>query len=43
MLTRCYAYGSLAYVGGGMGSSGLHNILEPAAEGIAVIDWEKLP
>jgi len=37
LLTRCYAYGSLAYVGGGMGTSGLHNILEPAAEGIPVI------
>ena len=37
MLSRCYAYGAIAYVGGGMGTSGLHNILEPAAEGIPVI------
>ncbi|MDB2394188.1 3-deoxy-D-manno-octulosonic acid transferase [Flavobacteriaceae bacterium] len=37
MLNRCYAYGRIAYVGGGMGRSGLHNILEPAAEGIAVV------
>jgi len=37
MLSRCYAYGHIAYVGGAMGTSGLHNILEPAAEGIPVI------
>lgn len=46
MLNRCYAYGSIAYVGGGMGSSGLHNILEPAAEGIAVVigkNYQKFP
>jgi 3-deoxy-D-manno-octulosonic-acid transferase len=46
MLSRCYAYGRIAYVGGGMGSSGLHNILEPAAEGIAVVigkNYQKFP
>jgi 3-deoxy-D-manno-octulosonic-acid transferase len=46
MLNRCYAYGSIAYVGGGMGRSGLHNILEPAAEGIAVVigkNYQKFP
>lgn len=46
MLSRCYAYGSIAYVGGGMGTSGLHNILEPASEGIPVIigkNYEKYP
>lgn len=46
MLSRCYAYGDIAYVGGGMGRSGLHNILEPAAEGIAVVigkNYQKFP
>ena len=46
MLNRCYAYGRIAYVGGGMGRSGLHNILEPAAEGIAVVigkNYQKFP
>ena len=37
LLTKIYAYASLAYVGGGMGNTGLHNILEPAAFGIPVI------
>ena len=37
MLGRCYPYASLAYVGGGMGTSGLHNILEPAAEGVPIV------
>ena len=46
MLSRSYAHGSIAYVGGGMGTSGLHNILEPASEGISVIigkNYEKYP
>ena len=46
MLSRCYAYGAIAYVGGGMGTSGLHNILEPAAEGIPVVigkNYQKFP
>ena len=46
MLSRCYAYGDIAYVGGGMGTSGLHNILEPAADGIAVVigkHYQKFP
>lgn len=46
MLSRCYAYGTIAYVGGGMGTSGLHNILEPAAEGIPVVigkNYQKFP
>ncbi len=37
MLSQCYTSGHIAYVGGAMGTSGLHNILEPAAEGIPVI------
>ena len=31
LLSSCYQYGHIAYVGGAMGGSGLHNILEPAA------------
>lgn len=37
LLTKVYAYADLAYIGGGMGDKGLHNILEPAAFGLPVI------
>ncbi len=37
LLTRIYSYADIAYVGGGMGSTGLHNTLEPAVFGIPVI------
>lgn len=37
ILTKIYSYGDIAYVGGGFGSSGLHNILEPATFGIPVV------
>jgi 3-deoxy-D-manno-octulosonic-acid transferase len=37
LLSSCYQYGEIAYVGGGMGTKGLHNILEPAAAGIPVV------
>jgi 3-deoxy-D-manno-octulosonic-acid transferase len=37
LLTRIYSYADLAYVGGGFGTSGLHNILEPAAFGVPII------
>ena len=37
LLSRLYAYGKAAYVGGGFGSAGLHNILEPAVYGIPVM------
>ena len=30
ILTKIYSYADIAYVGGGMGTSGLHNTLEPA-------------
>ncbi|MEW7290855.1 3-deoxy-D-manno-octulosonic acid transferase [Aquimarina sp. 2304DJ70-9] len=36
-LSRVYSYGDLAYVGGAMGTGGLHNILEPATFGIPII------
>ena len=37
ILTSIYSYADFAYVGGGMGSKGLHNTLEPAVFGIPVI------
>ncbi|MFN2262385.1 MAG: 3-deoxy-D-manno-octulosonic acid transferase [Psychroflexus sp.] len=37
LLTKIYSYANIAYVGGGMGTDGLHNILEPAAFGIPII------
>lgn len=37
LLTRLYSYADVAYVGGAMGKTGLHNILEPAVFGIPVI------
>ncbi|SDB57289.1 3-deoxy-D-manno-octulosonic-acid transferase [Flavobacteriaceae bacterium MAR_2010_188] len=36
-LSRTYAYADIAYVGGAVGKSGLHNILEPAVFGIPII------
>lgn len=35
LLARLYAYGDVAYVGGGFGA-GIHNVLEPVAHGLAV-------
>ncbi|WP_420571947.1 3-deoxy-D-manno-octulosonic acid transferase [Kordia sp.] len=37
ILTKVYSYADIAYVGGGMGSTGLHNTLEPAVFGIPVV------
>lgn len=37
MLAKLYFYSHIAYVGGGFGADGLHNILEPAAFGKPVI------
>lgn len=37
LLSSCYQYGQIAYVGGAMGGTGLHNILEPAAAGIPIV------
>jgi len=36
-LAELYAAGDAAYVGGGLGRRGLHNVLEPAAAGLPVI------
>ena len=37
ILTKIYSYADVAYVGGGFGNSGVHNILEPATFGIPII------
>lgn len=37
ILTKIYSYADIAYVGGGFGTSGLHNILEPATFGIPIV------
>lgn len=37
MLSKIYKYAHFAYVGGGMGKDGLHNILEPAVHGLPII------
>ncbi|GAB4249877.1 MAG: glycosyltransferase N-terminal domain-containing protein [Saprospiraceae bacterium] len=37
LLSRIYRYGTAAYVGGAMGGTGLHNIIEPAAYGLPVM------
>lgn len=37
LLTKIYSYGTIAYVGGGFGNPGIHNILEPAAFGIPIV------
>ncbi|MFL1897155.1 3-deoxy-D-manno-octulosonic acid transferase [Aquimarina sp. 2-A2] len=36
-LTKLYSYADIAYVGGAMGTSGLHNILEPATFGVPIL------
>jgi 3-deoxy-D-manno-octulosonic-acid transferase len=46
LLTKIYDYADIAYVGGGMGNNGLHNILEPAAFGIPIVigkNYDKFP
>jgi len=46
MLTKIYSYASIAYVGGALGTTGLHNILEPAVFGVPVIigtNYDKFP
>lgn len=37
ILTKIYSYAEIAYVGGGFGNPGIHNILEPATFGIPII------
>ncbi|WP_299124905.1 glycosyltransferase N-terminal domain-containing protein [uncultured Winogradskyella sp.] len=45
-LSKVYSYAHIAYIGGGAGSTGLHNILEPAVFGIPILigkNYEKFP
>jgi 3-deoxy-D-manno-octulosonic-acid transferase len=45
-LSKTYSYADIAYVGGAAGSTGLHNILEPAVFGIPLIigkNYDKFP
>ena len=37
LLTKIYSYADFAYVGGGFGNPGVHNILEPATFGIPIV------
>ncbi|SEP76999.1 3-deoxy-D-manno-octulosonic acid transferase [Flavobacterium urocaniciphilum] len=37
ILTKIYSYADVAYVGGGFGNPGVHNILEPATFGIPIV------
>lgn len=37
ILTKIYSYADIAYVGGGFGNPGIHNILEPATFGIPIV------
>lgn len=46
LLSKIYSYADIAYVGGAMGTTGLHNILEPAVFGIPIIighNYKKFP
>ena len=46
LLSSCYQYAQIAYVGGGMRTKGLHNILEPAAAGIPIVigkNYDRFP
>ena len=46
LLTKIYSQADIAYVGGGMGLTGLHNILEPATFGVPIVignRFEKFP
>src|SRR5690606_20446493 len=37
LLSKVYSYANIAYVGGAVGKTGLHNTLEPAVFGIPII------
>ncbi|WP_111880003.1 glycosyltransferase N-terminal domain-containing protein [Aequorivita sp. CIP111184] len=46
LLSKLYSYADIAYVGGAMGKTGLHNILEPATFGVPIIigkNYENFP
>jgi 3-deoxy-D-manno-octulosonic-acid transferase len=37
ILTKIYSEADIAYVGGGFGNPGVHNLLEPATFGVPII------
>ncbi|CAI8405633.1 MAG: 3-deoxy-D-manno-octulosonic acid transferase [Formosa sp. Hel3_A1_48] len=46
LLSKIYNYADIAYIGGGMGSSGLHNTLEAAVFGLPIVigkNYHKFP
>ncbi len=46
LLTKVYSYADVAFVGGAVGTTGLHNILEPAAFSIPIVtgnNFNKFP
>ena len=46
LLSKLYSYADIAYVGGAMGKTGLHNILEPATFGVPIVigkNYEEFP
>ncbi len=46
LLSKLYSYADIAYVGGAMGKTGLHNVLEPATFGVPIIigkNYEHFP
>lgn len=46
LLSKIYSYADIAYVGGALGTTGLHNTLEPAVFGIPIIignNYSKFP
>ena len=46
LLTKIYNYADIAYIGGGMGTSGLHNTLEAATFGVPIVigkNYQKFP
>tara|TARA_R110002049_G_scaffold32570_8_gene108315 strand:+ start:3512 stop:4774 length:1263 start_codon:yes stop_codon:yes gene_type:complete len=46
VLSKIYSYADIAYVGGAMGNTGLHNTLEPAVFGVPIIignNYSKFP
>ena len=46
LLSKVYKYANIAYIGGGMGTSGLHNTLEAATFGIPIVigkNFHKFP
>ncbi len=46
LLSKIYSYADIAFVGGAIGNTGLHNILEPATFGVPIVignNFDKFP